>query len=162
MLLEIAIAIFFFACAFQEAMKAFLFIALFNTLFIQKIFEIEVQYVNVYAKLPLSFQKFILYRVMSASVIFSAIPFAVLLLSAFFFPGNTAEFLRWSFMTAAVVIIYVLYFSSIILYFFPAVHRTDIPMVIGCFLPFLVFAAIPIGLRKGKQGWGVRQHYVRN
>jgi hypothetical protein len=157
---QIAFSIYLFCNSHQAATKSFLAIAIFNTLFIQQIFEADSYFVAVYSKAPLSFAKFLGYRVTSALVIFSAIPITTFIMASICYRENAADFLWWTMAAFAVIVLYTFGFTGIMLYFFPETKKTDVPIIIGCFVPPFAIIAIPLGIRKGYRRWGEWDHYV--
>jgi hypothetical protein len=134
-----------------------LIICWFNALLVQNLFIIDSYYSKWYKMLPLKYMTFIVTRLLS-TVIFSLIsPLMIILLEVLL---QKLSFINFTVLIIAMIVWVIflsLYYSSIIMFFFPKVrHKTDIPLFVGIFLmflPIIPIGVIVIGLYKGSRKW---------
>jgi hypothetical protein len=139
---------------YADASKVgFLASVAFNALFTQEFFKLDAGFIDIYMKLPLHYGQYLFYRVFGAFTIGYSVPCVLFLIFAIFQKMHIGAFCFYLLIAAILGFAIVVYFSSIILYFFPQITKTDIPLVIGTFLPFLFIVAIPVGISKGKRQW---------
>jgi len=128
----------------------------FNSLFIQELFMLDSMFAAYYKKLPLRFGAFIAAR-LSCSLAYAIwVPAIFIAIGLPLNKINAAGALAY-FGAAAFCTLYLcLYFSSVILFYFPDVKRTSLPLCISFLLlvfPYVTLIVIFFGVRKGKKNW---------
>jgi hypothetical protein len=132
----------------------------FGSLSTQNLFYLDSQYIPIYRKVPLSFNRFFMYRIASASIIALVLPNLMLVIALAFRRVAFADYVLFLLISIGIAIVFAIYFSCIILCFFPKVEKTDIPMAVGLFLPFLMIVMIPFGISKGRANWRRWEFYA--
>jgi hypothetical protein len=137
-------------------------VCFFNCMLIQELFYLDSIFAHLYKKLPLYFHEFISARIISTLAYVIWVPMLYLL---FGFSVNKLSVLEVFALLAILLLLLLflcIYFSSVILLFFPSVkHRTDLPLLMSIFLltvPLVPLIIIYLGIRKGKRDWGAWTH----
>lgn len=135
-----------------------------NTLFIQELFRADSLFVALYRKLPLTYPQFILLRIFNAFLLAVVVPFGAfgVCVGAGIIPApEIPVFLA---LLIGMPSILCTFWASIILFRFPRISSTDMPLAGGCV--FLLLSAVaamhapPVGifsfvLMSGLTFWGI-------
>jgi hypothetical protein len=128
-----------------------------NSLFAQELFAVDSKFSMWYKKLPLKFSAFMFARIVSIMMYSIAVPLVLLMAQLCLKGMGLLDFAVLAVAASFMALVFGLFVSSIILFFFPNVkNTTDLPLIIGNFLmliPLAPFAVIFLGLKKGNRRW---------
>ncbi len=128
-----------------------------NSLLSQELFRLDTKFKRLYLCLPIHFNTFIIAKALCIAVLSLVTPLFFLIKLLLLNQIDINSFFIILGISTMVALILSFYFCSIIVAFYPNIHRTDLPLLISVlmlfFLPGISLILIYFGLKKGRSKW---------